>query len=135
MTNIAISQLRGSAAHDPSDRSVPWFVKFGMVFAEGDDAGLAAFVAAFPKSAGVHSTTLSTFEGVDWTTGRSVRLPFATVEIFLSSNRANGGRNETGVKRYQSIIRTAAKLGLKVGWDGNGSNLYDTQAAFEEALA
>ena len=56
--------------------------------------------------------------------------------VKLTSNAVNGGVNETGIRRYRSLVRHAAKLGVEIVWTtGNVRNAYQTQADFEAAIA
>lgn len=88
-----------------------------------------ALLALFPKSAKGRVTHVSGFN-----------LPAEGVfvvkfEARLAADGVNGGTNETGVRRYRSIIRSAAKAGLAVDFcEARALNTYPTRERFESAL-
>lgn len=78
-----------------------------------------AFAARFPKSAGVQ------IHGAN-----------ATSRATLLANGVNGGVNESGVRRYQSLIRTAQELGVTIEWHDPGqiNVVLVSQETFESAV-
>ena len=80
-----------------------------------------AFIARFPKSAGVRRSTLSSAEG---------SFPAAAAQGNLWADGVNKGVNETGLKRYRTIARIAPEL----PWKSTFLNAFPTRAAFEAAL-
>jgi len=60
--------------------------------------------------------------------------PFVTTHASLWSNKANGGRNETGIARYHRVMARLDKAGLDVRWTSPFGNAYETREAFEAAL-
>lgn len=86
-------------------------------FGEPDEA--MAFAASFPKSAGL-----------------KVHGANAIARARLLGDGVNGGVNETGIRRYQSLITRAQKLDVTIEWH-DPSTMRTTlisQAAFEEAV-
>ena len=86
-------------------------------FDETDEA--IAFAASFPKSAGV-----------------KVHGANATARATLRSDEVNGGVNETGIRRYQSLITRAQKLGITIEWHDSATvrTTLISQGAFEAAV-
>lgn len=94
---------------------------------------LAAEVAArFPKSAKVLSQQLSTF---DRETGANLTLGTVHFAAYLMANGVNGGRNETGIKRYHTFVRAAERLGYAVEYDATAYANSLTEAELAEAVA
>jgi hypothetical protein len=89
-----------------------------------------AWAAQFPKAVRFYVTTLS------YSDGRAMTYHARTGSVRLTADAVNGGVNETGVRRYRSAIRTAAKLGLDVVFPAGGNvvNAYTDRAAFEAAI-
>lgn len=57
-----------------------------------------------------------------------------SVHIVLEPNGANGGVNETGVKRIRTILATCDRLGIAVEYVGTGyGNVYPTFDDFKVA--
>lgn len=94
-----------------------------------------AAAALFPKSCRIRTSRLSTYVGTwgqpDY---RDLVLHTIDVTIKLSSDGSNGGKNETGIKRYRSIVKACEKAGLAIEWVAGYGNSYATQADFEAAL-
>jgi hypothetical protein len=92
-----------------------------------DRAAAEAFVARFPKAAKLRGVAFHG-EVQGW----------VSVNINLAPNGSNGGRNETGIRRYRTIQRAAAKLGVALVWHGDDIrtiNAYRTADEFEAAIA
>lgn len=88
------------------------------------------FVARFPKSAKLRATTLGTYDDAG-----NFTLGYVSHRINLRSDGVNGGVNETGIKRYRSILKAAEKAGIRVEFKGTGFlNSYPTQADLNAAL-
>ena len=85
------------------------------------------FVTLFPKSVKMFAATLYK---ADHTVGG-----WATTRGNLVSDGVNGGLNETGLKRYQAVLKAAAKLGLQIEYAIDAKNSYATREAFEQAIA
>lgn len=67
------------------------------------EAEAQAFVARFPKSAGL-----------------SVHGSNASTRATLTGNTTNGGSNEAGIARYRRLVARALKLGVTVTWETTG---------------
>jgi hypothetical protein len=80
-----------------------------------------AFIARFPKSAGIKATTLSTTGAV---------FAAAAAQGNLRPNGVNDGINEAGLRRYRRIVEIAPEL----PWKTTFSNSYSSRKAFEEAV-
>lgn len=93
-----------------------------------------AAAALFPKSCRVRVGTLGTYTGLGTPDYRTFTLHTIHVSITLSADKVNGGRNETGIKRYRSIMKAINKAGLAVEWVAGCGNSYASQADFENAL-
>lgn len=92
-----------------------------------DEAAATEIASRFPKSARLRVTTLSFSDGrpkVSYIIGRGN----------LVANGANGGINETGAKRYHTLIRAAAKAGVSIRWEARWGNSYPSAHAFETAI-
>lgn len=86
-------------------------------FDEPDEA--IAFAASFPKSAGV-----------------KVHGANATARATLRGDGVNRGTNETGIRRYRSLISRAQKLGVTIEWHASSTTrtALISQEAFEAAV-
>jgi hypothetical protein len=78
-----------------------------------------AFAARFPKSAGLQ------IHGAN-----------ATSRATLRANGVNGGINESGVRRYWSLIRRAQQLGVTIEWHDPAQmkSVLVSQETFESAV-
>lgn len=86
-----------------------------------------ALVARFPKSVKLYAADLN---------GDPLNTARVRATIDLLGTTANGGVNETGLKRYRSILKSAAKLGITVDFKAHGcAPSYPTQEALEAAIA
>jgi hypothetical protein len=86
--------------------------------------------ALFPKSMKVRATTLTSYA-----TGEAVVTGIICFRAGLRSDGVNGGRNETGIKRYRSLVAKLAKHGFSTEYVAQWSNAYPTLEAFEAAIA
>jgi len=111
--------------------TAPQHVSFGVDFAEGDEAGRDELLALFPKSTKLKASGCSTF---DEETNRRFVIPTIRGSVELRSNGVNGGVNETGIKRYRSIVKHADKLGIEIVFGTRFQNAYADRAAFEQAI-
>lgn len=107
------------ALEAPQSSEGPLFWKLFGVFATEEERD--TFLARFPKSAGVKATTLGAAD-------RS--YPAVRAQANLYADGVNKGINETGLKRYRTIVRIAPEL----PWKTSFLNSYPTRAAFEAAL-
>lgn len=83
--------------------------------------------ATFPKSARLYAGTLNAIDN-----------PTAGIVVGqakLAADAANGGTNETAVKRYRAFLRQATARGWVIEWVATAGNAYATQAEFEQAIA
>lgn len=115
------------------------------VSAETDTLAQAQeLAAAFPKSAKVKATTLSTYVQdehgnpiPDPVTGRKyqhITKGYVAFYAKLEADQANGGRNEAGIRRYRSFARTAEHLGHSVRYDAAGATNSLTAEQFAELV-
>lgn len=58
----------------------------------------------------------------------------ANGNVTLKSDRVNGGVNETGLKRFEAVMKRADALGIKKEWSAPWGNSYKTEADFRSAL-
>lgn len=79
----------------------------------------------FPKSCRIEATRL--------VSASSVR-GYVRGGASLRSNGVNGGVNETGLRRYRSIVRHCQRLGITTGYRADAGNSYPSQAEFEAAI-
>lgn len=93
-----------------------------------------AAAALFPKACRIKVYALGTYTGLGTPDYRTFTLYTIHTDIRLNADRVNGGKNETGIKRYRSIMRAAERAGLAVEWLSFSGNSYATQADFEAAL-
>lgn len=91
-------------------------------------AAAAEIVAQFPKSVGLVATTCTRHEGTAEVCG------YVSMSAKLATDGVNGGKNETGIKRYRSLRKHLARLGHTVEYRADASNSYRTLEAFEAAL-
>lgn len=79
------------------------------LYCQGDPARAEALAAQFPARTGVRSGTLMRHDGRanDGHIGWSARI---------GADGVNGGKNETGMKRYRALRRRAEELRLRVEW-------------------
>jgi hypothetical protein len=88
-----------------------------------------AIAAQFPKSYRVFVNT-----GKEYGTGRTYAL--VTIDVTLESNGNNGGKNETGIKRYRAFVAKAIKNGHTVEFAvDRATNAYQTADALHAAIA
>ncbi|MEB3023007.1 MULTISPECIES: hypothetical protein [Mycolicibacter] len=82
-------------------------------------AAAEAFAASFPKSAGL-----------------KIHGANATSRAILRGDAVNGGVNETGVRRYQSLIAHAQQLGITIEWHDHATTriILIPQDEFETAV-
>ena len=106
------------------DSHAPTHFKFTQDFPTIEAA--TAFVAQFPKSTKMFTYTVST--------GGDGKYYAVNTHASLTSNGNNGGINEAGLRRYQAVIKAAAKLGVEIVCVPNASNAYETREAFEQAI-
>jgi hypothetical protein len=92
------------------------------------------FVAAAPKSLKLRATTLTGPINDAYENG-SREWGYVTTDAALLKDGVNGGVNETGIKRYWSLKKWAAKAGVELVWTRQWANSYATQADFEAALS
>lgn len=87
-----------------------------------------AFLAMFPKSARLRIVSTGMLDGsTKWS---------ARGEAKLSADAVNGGANETGVKRYRSMVKNAAKLNIPVVFvTSTAINAYASLEEFDAAIA
>lgn len=107
------------------DYDQPQDVRFNALFSTREAA--EEFAATFPKSAKFQVQRL---DGPDSATRYIVES-----KAILAADGVNGGRNETGIKRYNSILRNAAKLNVPVEFSaGNAVNAYLSLEDLEAAI-
>jgi uncharacterized protein YggU (UPF0235/DUF167 family) len=63
------------------------------------------FVALFPKSVKMYAGRLGQYEGP--------AKGYAQVRVTLTANGSNGGANETGIKRINSLLKVAKKNNIE----------------------
>jgi len=107
-----------------NDSHAPTHFEFQQDFPTIEDA--TAFRDQFPKATKLFVYTIHTSEG-----GKYYGV---TTRANLTSDRNNGGINETGLRRYQAVIKAAAKLGIEIVCDPNATNAYETREEFEQAI-
>lgn len=117
------------AEHKSGEPNHPQCLSLYARFETVEQAQAAA--ALFPKSCRVRVSTLSGC-GAD----RSITLHTIGVDIWLNADGVNKGVNETGIKRYRSIMRAIGKAGLDIVWLGEMyGNSIATQDEFEQIIA
>jgi hypothetical protein len=101
--------------------------------------------AAFPKSAGLKPTTLSTYVKDEY--GEPVPDPIAGRRyqhitkgyigfyVKLDADNANKGRNEAGIKRLRSLLRNIERLGHTYRYDADAYTNGMTADEFGELVA
>jgi hypothetical protein len=99
--------------------------------------------ASFPKSAKVHGQTLHTYvadenghaildsEGCHQTLYHG----WVSFHAKIKADDVNGGRNETGIRRYRSFSKAAEKLGFAVEYDANAFGNSLSVEELEEATS
>jgi hypothetical protein len=95
---------------------------------EARSAG-AAWIAShgLPASLGLVATSLSS-AGRMWS--------FIRFQANLWPNGVNGGRNETGIRRYRGLVRKLETAGVPTTWAGTKySNACPTRGQFEKLIA
>lgn len=106
--------------------SVPQDVKIRAEFATLADADAA--LALFPKSCRAFTCAGRRTDGE--------KYAIIAMEARLVANGSNGGKNETGIKRYRAFVAKAVKLGFAVEFIyGRAQNAYPTVESFESAIA
>lgn len=93
------------------------------------EAEALAILADFPKSAGLKIHRIG--GDADCWTSEDKRWKVYMIAQ-LCSNGANGGVNETGLKRVKTIRRVAAAKGYTVAWPKKYANAV-TEAEFDAA--
>lgn len=94
-----------------------------------------AFVALFPKFVGVKASFVGTLDQWDdLKTAKQITLPTSFVQVSLTANGTNGGRNETGIKRALRYLAVVDALeGFEVVFTDRGDVL--DREAFLAAIA
>jgi hypothetical protein len=124
------TEFRGLSCYQATPDQ-PSRVQLSIVVPTVDDAKQLA--SLFPKSLRVRSTRFTTDQ---WTPGQHNAYGYVELDVRLIGDDANGGVNETGVKRYRTFTRKLAELGYTLAWDGTyWRNSYQSQAEFEAAIA
>ncbi|GIH07512.1 hypothetical protein Rhe02_55790 [Rhizocola hellebori] len=108
------------------DASMPCHYLFRAEFATLEQA--QQFAALFPKTAKL--TTVTCYDP-----SRGTKTGIAENYSNLTADGSNGGVNETAIRRYRTLVKAAAKLGITVAWyaDPRTSNAYQTREEFERA--
>lgn len=96
------------------------------------DARVATVEEAREIAAQFTKSTL--IRGTGCTTVDNTTVGHLSVRVDLRPNGSNGGYNESGVKRYRSVIKQIAKLGHTTEWAMVYSNSL-TEADLEALLA
>lgn len=86
-----------------------------------------AIAAQFPKSVKAIATTINIIGGTD-------RQGCIDIEARIGANGVNGGKNETGIKRIKSALKTITALGYEFEYTMPWTNSL-TEAEFWEAVA
>lgn len=112
--------------YDPSTGRPGWFAAEARFDTEAE---AEAFAAQFPKS---HKFRAG--EVTNWRDRSSTGVARSSTK--LAADDINGGANETGIKRYRSILRKAEQLGVAVEYNDPGtvSNVYRTRDDFHAAI-
>lgn len=99
-------------------------------------AAAQAIAALFPKSHKVRATTLTRPIGDDLSANGTEVVGYVSFEVGLNPTGNNGGRNETGIKRYRAFRKAVDRLGFPVEFDGRERcvNAYRTEAALDAAI-
>lgn len=127
---MSTNTLRLHAYFTPAyfnDSHAPTHFEFHQDFPTIEEA--TAFVAQFPKATKMFAYTVNAFDG-----GEHRKYYAVTTRANLTSNGNNGGINEAGLRRYQAVVKAAAKLGVEIACDPNAKNAYETREAFEQAI-
>ena len=85
---------------------------------QADVEGARTLAAQFPKSTKVRALSLTHSS----TSGRPVD-GFLKFSAQLAADGVNGGRNETGIRRFKSLLKAAEKLGLTVEFVQSSSHM------------
>jgi hypothetical protein len=102
---------------------IPMGYEFNAELPTVEDA--KAFVAQFPKSAKMFAVAISGVTGIrGWVAAHGN----------LVSNDVNHGINETGLKRYRTILKAASKLGIEIEYKKDSANSYSSRETFEQAI-
>lgn len=91
------------------------------------------FAGLFPKSAKFSACRLGVPKDGDYRNGR-VEKGMVRSSAKLAADGVNGGANETAAKRYRTIMRTAAKLGIEIDWRTPYGNSIATREEFERMI-
>jgi hypothetical protein len=97
-----------------------------------DRAAAEAIVALFPKSAGLVASTCR-----EYLPAGTKTWGYIMGRAALAKDGVNGGKNETGIKRYRSLAKAADKLGYTLDFATRGSKIvggYTSREEFEAAL-
>lgn len=108
----------------------PAFVEFMHITSLEEAQEIAA---RFPKSLKVRGTTHTAWvrEGAEM---RRLDGGCVIARISLAPNKTTGERNETGIKRYRSIVRHLDRMGIELEWGTMYTTSYATREQFEAAL-
>lgn len=113
---IEVSSFHSGRDDDAeADRAAP-------PFATREDA--EAFVALLPKSCKVRASTI---------TGRDYQAGLVKFNAMLAADGVNGGRNETGIKRYRALAAACERIGCPIIWTMPFSNSI-TEAELAELI-
>ena len=107
-----------------NDSHAPTHFQFSQDFPTIEEA--TAFVAQFPKSTKMFTYSVNAYS--------SDKYYAIMVRANLTSDKNNGGINEAGLRRYLTVIKAAAKLGIEIVCTPNASNAYETREEFEQAI-
>jgi hypothetical protein len=100
--------------------------------------------ARFPKSTKVRGQTLHTYihdedgqpvPGANGDTYQTVYHGWVSFHAKIKADDVNGGRNETGIRRYRSFSKAAEKLGFIVEYDPKAFGNSLTTEQLEETIS
>lgn len=111
------------------DAGAPARVQMRAIVA--DLATAESFIAQLPKSLRLNAATLH--EVVD---GQMRHFGYIRFDAKLYGDGANGGKNETGIRRYRQALRHLARMGATVEFDPDTrvGNAYRTFAELHTAI-
>ena len=128
--SVGVFAFRAPLGSDGLPLMVEGDLVVGLVesYEEAQSVG-AAWIAShgLPASLGDIATSLSA-AGLMWS--------FIRFRANLWPNGVNGGRNETGIRRYKGLVRKLEAAGVPTTWDGaKYPNACPTRGQFEKLIA
>jgi hypothetical protein len=123
--------LKVWASHHHFYQDMPSWFQGGIELPSLDSERAEAIAALFPKSVKVHVSKMHEYKS-----GTQSTVSYLRISASLGSDGVNGGRNETGIKRYRAMMKAAERAGIVIEWTAQTLDVtFATREEFEAAIS